>query len=80
MTAKTLSPRMVEALQHVPDEWQPVKCGFRLGGEFIRNPLFRRTYTALRERKLIEFRCTKCIGWEWRRAQIATASKDGSRG
>jgi hypothetical protein len=80
MARNSLSPRMIEALQHVPNEWVPVKCRFRLGREFIKHPLFRKTYMALRKRELVEFRCTDRIGdtrWEWRRAPSVTGSTDG---
>lgn len=82
MARNTLSPRMIEALQRVPDEWAPVKCRFWLSREFISHPLFRRTYAALRTRELVEFRCTDRIGetrWEWRRTPSATACRDYTR-
>lgn len=66
-----LSGSMKDALAIVPDDWQPVKKGFRLGREFVRHPLFQRTFTALKKRNLIEMRGGPGA-WEWRRVPIAS--------
>jgi hypothetical protein len=62
---ESLSPRMREALALVPKFWARPPHDFRLGREFVRHPLFQRTFRALESRGLLVWRGGPGT-WEWR--------------
>lgn len=77
----SLSPTMQEALALVPNDWEKLPYpSVQLGGRSVRSVLFDKTFCALRDRSLIEFKGGPG-SWRWRRVDpdrdlVAEADRD----
>lgn len=68
---KGLSPAMLEALRWVPDDWQkPQYMNIKVSNKRITDPMLNRTFVALHQRNIIEWRGGPCT-WEWRRVLVS---------